>query len=314
MKHLNQIDLNLLVYLNVLLQEQNVTQAAKTLCITQPAMSNILKRLRKMFGDPLLVRTSDGMIPTEYAKNLQPQLHKILDSTRALLQKSSDFRPYSHARTFCIMTSDYAEATLVPHLVKAILSEAPNIKLQFLAAGDVSYDDMEQGRIDLALGRFFVGAQTLHSVPIWRDDFSCLLHKDNPCAEYFNLKNYLAALHVWAHKAKVDIGQLRPHLDEKSPVDQALMRQGFRRNIVLYTRHYQMQQLLSANKNLVATLPTRLARLQVGGDVILKKPPFFIDSFELLMSSSPLLHKDPAHKWLRTLVLHVAAQVFARTA
>ena len=72
--NLKNVDLNLLVYLDVLLRERNVTRAAESLGISQPAMSNGLRRLRKLFSDPLLVRTSGGMNPTERAENLQPRV------------------------------------------------------------------------------------------------------------------------------------------------------------------------------------------------------------------------------------------------
>ena len=78
MKNLNQIDLNLLVYLEVLLRERNVTQAANQLGLSQPAMSNGLRRLRALFDDPLLVRTSEGMTPTERALELEPLVKEIL--------------------------------------------------------------------------------------------------------------------------------------------------------------------------------------------------------------------------------------------
>lgn len=76
--NLQRVDLNLLVHLDVLLREKNVTRAAEQLGITQPAMSNILRRLRKLFNDPLLVRSSEGMTPTERALELQPRIREIL--------------------------------------------------------------------------------------------------------------------------------------------------------------------------------------------------------------------------------------------
>ena len=78
--NLKNIDLNLLVYLDVLLLKQNVTRAAESLGISQPAMSNGLQRLRKLFSDPLLVRTSNGMTPTERALQLQPMIRSIVAS------------------------------------------------------------------------------------------------------------------------------------------------------------------------------------------------------------------------------------------
>ena len=76
--NVNRIDLNLLVYLDALLRERNVTQAANQLNLSQPAMSNGLRRLRELFDDPLLVRTSDGMTPTERALELEPVVREVL--------------------------------------------------------------------------------------------------------------------------------------------------------------------------------------------------------------------------------------------
>src|SRR5690606_22985887 len=111
-----KVDLNLLVYLDVLLRELNVTRAAEQLGITQPAMSNGLRRLRDMFNDPLLIRSSDGMKPTERALDLQPKVRQILAETQHLLEPKQEFKAIASRRVFRIMVSDYAEATLIPTL------------------------------------------------------------------------------------------------------------------------------------------------------------------------------------------------------
>ncbi len=116
-------DLNLLKYLDVLLREQNVTRAAEQLGITQPAMSNSLKRLRELFGDPLLIRTSDGMTATERAQELRPLVRQILSQAEQLFTPEDVFQPADSRRVFRIMTSDYAEATLVPHIVRRLRAE-----------------------------------------------------------------------------------------------------------------------------------------------------------------------------------------------
>lgn len=313
--NLQKVDLNLLVYLDVLLREKNVTRAAEQLGITQPAMSNILRRLRSLFNDPLLVRSSEGMTPTERAGELQPRIREILSDVSTLLEPRTEFRPYSTSRVFRIMTSDYAEATLVPRLVKALRSEAPNVILDFLTPSDVSYRDMEQGRVDLAINRFNEIPQSFHQVLVWRDTFSCLLSADSPYVGRFNLKNYLKAQHVWVSKTGMGVGfGVNP---EKSgglgSIDQALQRLGQKRQISVFTRHYQMPAMLAANKDLIATLPTRVAKLQAHNNpqIVVKEPPLFIPEFELTMAWSPLLQHHPAHRWLRQLILHVARQVIA---
>jgi len=82
--NLERVDLNLLIYLDVLLREKNVTRAAEQLGVTQPAMSNILRRLRNLFNDPLLIRSSEGMTPTERALELQPRIRDALSDFSVL--------------------------------------------------------------------------------------------------------------------------------------------------------------------------------------------------------------------------------------
>lgn len=310
--NLTKVDLNLLVFLDVLLREKNVTRAAEQLGITQPAMSNILRRLRNTFNDPLLIRSSEGMTPTERALELQPAIREVLADITQIMEPRTEFKPYTSKRVFRIMTSDYAEATLVPKMVKALRSEAPNVVLDFLTPSDVDYLDMEQGRVDLAINRFNEVPQSFHQVLVWRDSFSCLLSAKSPLLKQFNLKNYLAAQHIWVSKTGMGVGfGVNP---EKSGglgwIDQSLQRLGQKRDISVFTRHYQMPALLAANVDLIATLPTRVAKMQAKNkDIVIKPPPFFIPEFELTMAWSPLLHHHPAHRWLRQLIQHVARQM-----
>lgn len=255
------------------------------------------------------------MTPTERAKELQPRIREILLDVGTLLEPRTEFRPYSTSRMFRIMASDYAEATLVPRLVKALRSEAPNVILDFLTPSDVSYRDMEQGRVDLAINRFNEIPQSFHQVLVWRDTFSCLLSADSPYLYRLNLKDYLDAQHVWVSKTGMGVGfGVNP---DKSgglgAIDQALQRLGKKRQISVFTRHYQMPAMLAANKDLIATLPTRVANLQAqnNSQIVVKEPPFFIPEFELKMAWSPLLQHHPAHKWLRQLIIHVARQIMA---
>ena len=310
--NLERVDLNLLIYLDILLQEKNVTRAAEQLGVTQPAMSNILRRLRTLFNDPLLIRSSEGMTPTERALELQPRIRSALAELSVILEPRSEFRPFTAKRVFRIMTSDYAEATLVPRLIKALRAEAPHVVLDFLTPSDVSYRDMEQGKVDLAINRFNDIPQSFHQILVWRDRFSCVLNTRHPAAAHLNLKAYLDAQHIWVSKTGMGIGVgMSP--DKQGGlgwIDQALERIGQRRNISVFTRHYQIPALLAQNVDLIATLPSRIAQLQMYNDqLLIKDPPFYIPEFELKMAWCPLLHHHPAHRWLRQLILFVARQM-----
>lgn len=310
--NINRIDLNLLVYLDVLLRERNVTKAANQLGISQPAMSNGLRRLRQLFDDPLLVRTSEGMTPTERASELAPLVRNVLVDIEKAVQPKSAFDPATAERVFRIMASDYTESTLIPPLLRELRETAPGVSLDILTPSDVSFLDVEQGRVDMVINRFDTMPQSFHQNTVWEDGFSCLLSVDNPIRENFNLETYLQAQHVWVSKTGMGVGVgINPKDEQRLGwVDEALRKQGRKRQITVFTRHYQAAMLLAEQKDLIVTIPTKAAELQRDNPRVVVRPtPFEIPPFELKMAWSPLLQHNPAHQWLRRLVMKVAKTV-----
>ncbi len=312
--NVERFDLNLLIYLDVLLRERSVTKAAQKLGITQPAMSNGLKRLRILFDDPILVRTSDGMSATERAIALQPLVRNILAEVDTAVQPTGDFEAQVSGRMYRIMVSDYAEATLVPAIVKRLRREAPGVVLDFLTPSDVTYKDVEQGKVDMAINRFDELPQSFHQKTLWRDGFSCLVNPQNPLLQKYDLPAYLEANHIWVSKTGMGVGTgVNPNKDKAVQlgwVDEALAAVGHKRKISVFTRHYQMPALLAMNNDLVATLPTKVARMQaLSGALKLVDPPFEIPPFELKMAWSPLLHHNPPHQWMRQLIAQESAKL-----
>jgi DNA-binding transcriptional LysR family regulator len=307
--NISKIDLNLLIYLDVLLREKNVTRAAGQLNITQPAMSNGLKRLRTLFNDPILVRTSDGMVPTERARALAPAIRKILLELEEALQGEEEFNELNSQRVFRLMASDYAASTLLPKLLKRINQIAPNVTIDIMTPSDVNFHDVEAGKIDMAINRFDELPQSFHQKTIWRDSFSCLLSANNPIVSKFNLSTYLSAKHVWVSKTGfgVGVGMDPKDVQKLGWVDEALARLGKQRNIKVFTRNYHVAMQLALEDELVATLPTRAALIHKNNaDYTVLKPPFDIPDIELKMIWSPLLHHDASHIWFRQLVIEAA--------
>ncbi|GAB1265233.1 LysR family transcriptional regulator [Aurantivibrio infirmus] len=311
--NINRIDLNLLVYLDVLLRERNVTKAANQLGISQPAMSNGLRRLRQLFDDPLLVRTSEGMTPTERASELAPLVRDVLSDIEKAVQPKNDFDPSSSDRVFRIMASDYTESTLIPRLLRELQELAPEVSLDILTPSDVSFLDVEQGRVDMVINRFDSMPQSFHQTTVWEDNYACLLSADNPIlASGFDLESYLGAQHVWVSKTGMGVGVgINPKDQQRLGwVDEVLRKQGVKRRISVFTRHYQAAMLLAEQKNLVVTIPRKAAELQKNNPrIVIKDTPFEIPSFELKMAWSPLLQHNPAHQWMRRLVTSVGKQV-----
>ncbi len=307
--NLHGIDLNLLVALNVLLKEKSVTQAADYLGITQPAMSNTLKRLRQQFDDPLLVRTSEGMKPTERAQLLEPEVRELILHVERVVRPVQDFDPKESDKFFRIAVSDYAESTLIPELLNHIRHEAPNIAIDIMTPSDVSYQDVEQGHVDFVINRFDALPDSFHNTVLWRDSFTCMIWKDNPIAQHFDLDSYIAAQHVWVSKTGMGVGVgVNPEdVQRLGWVDAALNNIDKKRSIKVFTRHYQAAMSMVENKDLVLTIPTRAARLKAKNpNLLFLPPPFDIPEIELNMAWSGLLHHNPAHRWFRRTVAEVA--------
>ena len=293
MKNLNQIDLNLLVYLEVLLRERNVTQAANQLGLSQPAMSNGLRRLRALFDDPLLVRTSEGMTPTERALELEPLVKDILLGVDRAMQPATEFEPRAAQMVVRIMASDYAESTLFPAVLTELRDNAPDITLDIMNPSDVSFLDVERGKVDLVINRFDQMPQSFHQITLWEDSFSCLLSPNHPILDDFSLESYLSADHIWVSKTGmgVGVGVDPSDVQRLGWVDSALAQLGEKRRIRVFTRHYQAAMTLAEQNDLIVTLPTRATWLKQNDPrVAIRQVPFDVPPLELKMAWSPLLH------------------------
>jgi len=307
--NLSRIDLNLLVYLDVLLREKNVTRAAAKLNLSQPALSNGLRRLRKLFDDPILVRTSEGMTPTERALELAPAVQEILIGIERTVQPKSPFEPTEAERVFRVMASDYAESTLFPAVLSKVRDIAPKISIDVMTPSDVSFLDVERGKIDMIINRFDSMPESFHQIQLWSDDFACMLSPNNPLLKKFTLNNYLTADHIWVSKTGmgVGVGMNPDDIQRLGWVDNALANLNCKRQIRVFTRHYQASMTLAEENDLVVTLPKRAALLNKDNPrLVLRDPPFLIPPLELKMAWSPLLQHNPANQWMRRLIADVA--------
>ncbi len=299
-------DLNLLIYLDVLLKEGSVTRAAERLNITQPAMSHALKRLREHLKDPILVRSSTGMLPTPRAKQLQPLVRHWLATMEENFVPEHSFDAKYSNRMYRIMVSDYAASTLVPSLLNEARDRAPDITLDVITPSDITVLDIENGNVDLAINVFKDVPQSFHAKSIWEDSFSCVLRDDLLFAKEPTLENYLAAQHVWVSKTGygVAVGIAQADIDKSSRVDEALAEYQMDRQIKVFTRSYHVALHIVKEQDLIATVPTRAAKLVENQPGLVVLPaPFSIPPLHLRMIWSPLLHQDPGHRWLRDLIM-----------
>jgi DNA-binding transcriptional LysR family regulator len=210
------------------------------------------------------------------------------------------------------MASDYAEATLLPRLLEHLQERAPNITLDILTPSDVTFVDVEKGKVDMAINRFDQLPRSFHQMTLWRDNFACLMSAENPALADFGLESYLAAPHIWVAKTGMGVGTgMNPRdVQRLGWVDEALADLGRERRIRIFTRHYQVAALLARQPDLIATLPGRAAMVHADdAGLAIRKPPFPIVPIELRMLWSPLLQHNPGHMWLRQTIVEVAQGV-----
>jgi DNA-binding transcriptional LysR family regulator len=149
-KELAKIDLNLLISLQVLLEEQNVSRAAERLYITQPAMSKTLSRLRGVFNDQLFTRSSHGMQPTPRALELVNDLADILRNITTLVS-DTDFNPHSYRGEVTLALSEYIGVALLPELTRRLQSQAPQLRIRVITRVENQLEELALGNLDFTI-------------------------------------------------------------------------------------------------------------------------------------------------------------------
>ena len=302
-----KIDLNLLIYLDVLLKECNVTKAADRLNITQPAMSNGLKRLRELLSDPVLVRTSQGMQPTRRALQLKPIVRELIQTMEKALVTENEFDYKTSDRLFRIMVNDYAGSTLLPPLLDNLRKQAPDVTLDIISPSDTTFHEIENGKVDLAINSFSTEPASFHQQVLWKEDFCVVMRADkaNSKKKTLSMEEYFQAKHVWVSKTGygVSVGMTHQDVQKLRWVDGAIYNLGRQRNIRVFTRSYHVALQLAQEQDLIATLPYRAAMLKKHHTNLQFLPvPFEVEPLELKMIWSPLVHQDSGHRWLRRLI------------
>jgi DNA-binding transcriptional LysR family regulator len=149
-RELLKVDLNLLISLDVLLEERNVSRAAERLYITQPAMSKTLARLRKVFDDPLFTRTSHGMLPTPRAQELKASLGHILADIGELVS-GPGFDPYAYTGEITLALSEYIGVALLPPLIHKLHRLAPRLSIRTITRVENQLEQLTLGNLDFAI-------------------------------------------------------------------------------------------------------------------------------------------------------------------
>ena len=296
---LRNIDLNLLVVLDALLTEKHVTRTGLRLHLSQPAISHSLNKLRVLLDDPLLIRQGHDVVLSALAQNLQAPLKGILGQIETLLGQSIDFVPADSQRTFRVAMSDYGAAIVLPKLLVQLRAQAPGTSLVVIQDSRLGMlEQVEQGKIDLAVGVFAALPADVSSDVLFEETFTCLLNRRSlPENGVLDLDSYLA----------------RPHLlvstdgSTQGEVDNVLRSQGLQRRVAVNVPHWGAAPGMIADTDLILTVATRtLDNLPLGDTLVALAPPLTVAPFNYVQVWHNRFNQDPAHRWLRELVKQVS--------
>jgi len=292
-------DLNLLVTLDVLLAEGNVTRAARRLRLSPSAMSRALARLRATTGDPLLVRAGRGMVATPRASELRERVRHLVQDGQAVLRAQEKIDLKHLLRTFTLRTSDGFVENFGPDLIGRISQQAPGVRLRFIQKVDKDSSPLRDGTVDLETGVVdeATGPEILVR-PLFRDRFIGVVRTGHPLSKgKVTPSRYASGRHINFSRRGRDAG----------PIDEALKELGLERQIVTIVGSFSTALALARASDLIASVPERhTENLRAGMHSF--GLPVATPELTISMLWHPRLDADPAHRWMRQCVLDICTK------
>jgi DNA-binding transcriptional LysR family regulator len=298
---LSSIDLNLLLVLHTVLEERSVTRAAKALHVTAPAISNSLARLREALGDPLLVRSGRGLVPTSRALELAPQLKEAVKGLEQIVSGGAKFDPVSATRAFAVACTDVDQLSLMPAVARAFAAKLPRSTLQIISVDHLeAAGGIERAEVDAVLGPAGPPLPAgVHTAPLYGDDGVLVLRRGHKAhRRRLTREGFNALRHI----------DIRIALGERgigNRMAEAFFEQhGLVRDVAIAVPSFAAALMLAAATDLAAGVPRRIAK--AFGKVLpiqiaeLPTPPM---RFAMLLQWHARTELDAGSRYFRKLIL-----------
>jgi DNA-binding transcriptional LysR family regulator len=310
------LDLNLLRVFDEVMTERSLTKAARNLSLTQPAVSNAMRRLRDTLGDDLLKRNGQGLDPTPQALAIWPAVREALRSLRESLVPSN-FMAGEATTTFVLAMADATAAELMPALIDVLDRQAPGVSVRVVP---LSTRDprrlLEEGGADLALGYFpavladltaraQVGKGVAYSHHrLYEGNYVCVMRRNHALASGpFSLNRFCAARHMLVSFSGRPFGF----------IDEALASLGRKRRVVVTVNQFFTAGRVVANSNLLTVLPRHFVNVTGFADeLVMRELPFAVPAVHVDALWHHRVDRDNAHEWLRKTIVGLAVKAFAR--
>jgi DNA-binding transcriptional LysR family regulator len=295
-KHL---DLNLFIGLQVLLEEQSITRAARRLHLSQSAVSGILARLREHFKDELLVMFGKTMVLTPFGASLAEPVGELLDQIRNTAERRPAVQPTDARRRFKLIASDYMTAVLLGEVSRQVHRLAPGVSFETVDPSAGCMELFERGETDLLITIKDYCIKSLPMATLLEEHYTCIVCNDNTVAgDELNLEQYLSMGHVTSQFG----------MDFRDGYEHAYLKaQGYQRNIEMAASNFNSIPYFVMGTNRIATVHSRLARIFTRHYPVREiAMPIPIPSIQICMQWHEFMDHDPLHLWLRNLISEVA--------
>ena len=304
----DKIDLHLIRVLHTVLTERSVSKAAIRLGMYQPAVSASLKKLRELAGDPLLVRSGAGMVPTDAGLRMLAPSASILRAAESMFSDARGFEPSSARQTFRIAASDFLDPLFLPQLVAQIKQQAPHCVIEILPlSAESDYRArLAQGDMDVVIGNWLKPPDDLHLGRLFGDEVVCLVARDHPAVRResqggWDTANWLAGEHI---------APTPTHPGARGVIDEHLDSLGLQRNITARCPHFGLIPSMVASTLLVLTTGRQYCERYVDKLPVKILPcPVVFPRLLYYQLWHERTHTSSAGRWLRERVKSVAASL-----
>jgi DNA-binding transcriptional LysR family regulator len=291
------IDRMLLRCYDALMVERSVSRAAERVGISQPTMSNALARLRKLFGDPLLLRTRAGMIPTGRALELLKPVRRTLADIEGMLAEQRHFDPATSQVTITLTALEHVEYTILPALTQRLQREAPLVNVEMRSINpEKALDWLERGELDYRLGWLRKPPPSLRYEALFRDKFVCLARAGHPgIGDKLTLTQYITSAHVCVRSSS--------RSEYWRTLNEAFLACSRRPRIAFMVQDFMVVPRMVATTDLIATVPERFAR-SVADQFSLRifKPPLDLSDICISAYWHERTQTMPVHRWFRRML------------
>ncbi len=297
---LRSVDLRLLIVLDAVLKERSVTRAAQRLCISQPAVSSALAKLRHLLNDELFIRVAGGIRPTPRAQDLAAPIHGLLAQLHVAFEPVT-FAASTSSQSFTLAVSEHCAALLMPDLIDRLHREAPSMRVHSRPKAEHrTAAELDAGEIDYAIGVFTDVPPRFRQVTLFEDEHVCVMRPDHPLSGRMSLPGFVAAAHLGVAPFPGSDG------GASSSIDRTLRQLGHERRVhacvsQLLLTPYVLQRtdlLLTTFRHLVQKLPP-FATLHV------EELPMTVGPVGLRLLWHPVNDNHPGHQWLRAQIIDI---------